>query len=119
MRQCLVALFNYGLFERFPEVEVVVLEFQAGWFGYLLDRTDAVFDVPLSHSTQLKEPPRNYFRRQCRISADPGDKSPEQRVDARRVSTLQRNISSLLVGERYKRSRVLILSVPSRPTALV
>jgi predicted TIM-barrel fold metal-dependent hydrolase len=75
MQQCLVSLFHYGVFERFPTVKAVILESQAGWIGYLLDRMDAVFDGPLAHSTQLKDFPSTYFRRQCWISADPDEKA--------------------------------------------
>ena len=44
--QAFTALFQYGLFERFPRVKVVVLESGAGWAGYLLNRMDAVYEQP-------------------------------------------------------------------------
>ena len=81
MQQAFVSLFHYGVFERFPQVKVVVLESQAGWIGYLLDRMDAVFDGPLAHSTQLKEKPSTYFKRQCWISADPDEKALQKLIE--------------------------------------
>jgi len=75
MMQSFVSLFHYGLFDRFPTVKMVVLESQAGWIGYLLDRMDAVYKVPLGKTTGMKEPPSTYFRRQCWISADPDEKT--------------------------------------------
>jgi len=75
MQQALASLFYYGLFERFPKVKVVVLESQAGWIGYMLDRMDAVYQGPLGLSTKLNDLPSNYFRRQCWISADPDEKA--------------------------------------------
>ena len=81
MQQAFVSLFHYGVFERFPRVKVVVLESQAGWIGYLLDRMDAVFDGPLAHSTQLKEKPSTYFKRQCWISADPDEKALQKLIE--------------------------------------
>jgi predicted TIM-barrel fold metal-dependent hydrolase len=81
MQQAFVSLFHYGVFERFPHVKVVVLESQAGWIGYLLDRMDAVFDGPLAHSTQLKEKPSTYFKRQCWISADPDEKALQKLIE--------------------------------------
>jgi len=81
MQQCLVSLFHYGVFERFPTVKAVILESQAGWIGYLLDRMDAVYDGPLAHSTQLKDFPSTYFRRQCWISADPDEKALAQIIE--------------------------------------
>lgn len=75
MMQSFVSLFHYGLFDRFPTVKMVVLESQAGWIGYLLDRMDAVYKVPLGKTTRMKEPPSTYFQRQCWISADPDEKT--------------------------------------------
>lgn len=66
---------HYGLFERFPRLKLVVLESQAGWIGYLLDRMDAVYKGPLGKTTQLKDLPSNHFRRQCWISADPDEQA--------------------------------------------
>ncbi len=81
MQQAFVSLFNYGVFERFPKLKVVVLESQAGWIGYLLDRMDAVWEGPLAASTQLKHPPSHYFRRQCWISADPDERAVSHIID--------------------------------------
>src|SRR5208282_6597656 len=36
--------FQLGVFDRFPKLRVVVLESQAGWIGYFLDRGDAIFN---------------------------------------------------------------------------
>jgi uncharacterized protein len=75
MQQAFASLFHYGVFERFPKVKVVVLESQAGWIGYLLDRMDAVFRNPLGATTKLKDLPSHYFKRQCWISADPDERA--------------------------------------------
>ncbi len=75
MIQSFVSLFDYGLFDRFPEVKTVVLESQAGWAGHILDRMDAVWRGPLGKTTSMKESPRTYFERQCWISADPDEKT--------------------------------------------
>ena len=68
-------MFHYGRFDRFPSVKLVVLESQAGWIGYLLDRMDAVFKGGLGATTQMSELPSSYFSRQCWISADPDEKA--------------------------------------------
>jgi predicted TIM-barrel fold metal-dependent hydrolase len=82
MMQSFVSLFHYGLFDRFPTVKFVVLESQAGWIGYLLDRMDAVFKGPLGATTAMKEKPSTYFQRQCWISADPDEKALNKIVEA-------------------------------------
>ena len=68
--------FQYGVFDRFPNLRVVVLESQAGWIGYFLDRGDAIFNgTTLGATVRLKEKPSYYFKRQCYISADPDERT--------------------------------------------
>lgn len=74
-QQAFLALFQYGLFDRFPKVKVVLLESGASWIGHLLDRMDAAYDTPLGRGVPLKEKPSFYFQRQCWISADPDEKA--------------------------------------------
>lgn len=75
------ACFHYGLFERFPQLKLVVLESQAGWIGYLLDRMDAVYKGALGRTTKLTDLPSNHFRRQCWISADPDERALALLID--------------------------------------
>ncbi len=79
--QAFTAMFQYGLFERFPRIKVVVLESGAGWAGYLLNRMDAVFESPLGDTVRLKEKPSYYFQRNCWISGDPDEKAFGHVVD--------------------------------------
>src|SRR5277367_4043861 len=69
-------LFQLGVFDRFPKLRVVVLESQAGWIGYFLDRGDAIFNgTTLGATVRLREKPSYYFKRQCYISADPDERT--------------------------------------------
>jgi len=80
--QAFTALFQYGLFDRFPKVKVIVLESGAGWAGYLLNRMDAVYESPMFGTTvPLKEKPSFYFHRQCWVSGDPDEKAFGHIVD--------------------------------------
>jgi predicted TIM-barrel fold metal-dependent hydrolase len=72
-QQAFLALFQYGLFDRFPRVKVVMLESGAGWIGHMLDRMDAAWETALGNSVPLQERPSFYFQRQCWISADPDE----------------------------------------------
>lgn len=73
VRHAFTSLFQFGVFDLFPELRVVVLESGASWIGYWLDRMDAVYAMPQGKSVPLKEKPSHYFRRQCWISADPDE----------------------------------------------
>jgi len=76
VRQAFATFFQLGVFERFPRLRVVVLESQAGWIGYFLDRADAIFTgTTLGATVRLAEKPSHYFKRQCYISADPDERT--------------------------------------------
>jgi predicted TIM-barrel fold metal-dependent hydrolase len=75
VRHAFTSLFQYGVFELFPELRVVLLECGASWIGYWLDRMDAVYASPQGFLVRqrLREKPSFYFRRQCWISGDPDE----------------------------------------------
>jgi predicted TIM-barrel fold metal-dependent hydrolase len=69
-------LFQLGVFDRFPRLNVVVLESGAGWVGYFFDRADAIFTgTPIAQTVRLKEKPSYYFKERCFISADPDERT--------------------------------------------
>src|SRR5262249_55911911 len=72
VRHQFTTLFDYGVFDKFPRLKVIVLESGGGWIGYWLDRIDAVYGhtfigtrVPLEHK------PSDYFRHPVWISCGP------------------------------------------------
>ncbi len=77
VRHAFTSLFQYGVFEKFPELRVIVLESGAGWIGYWLDRMDTVYASPQGMALRpvLPEKPSVYFQRQCWISGDPDETS--------------------------------------------
>ena len=81
IRHALVSFMQYGTFEKFPELKLVVLEVGAGWASYWLDRMDAVYDSIIGRSLPMKERPSEYFKRNVWISADPDEKSLPAMVD--------------------------------------
>ena len=80
-QQAFYGLFQWGLFDRFPNIKVVLLESGAGWIGAALDRMDTTFDTTLGDSVPLKEKPSTYFKRQCWISGDPDERALAHIVD--------------------------------------
>src|SRR5216683_3565852 len=86
--------FQLGVFDRFPKLRTVVLESQAGWIGYFLDRGDAIFNgTTLGATVRLKETPSYYFKRQCYISADPDERTIAPMKDSGRRAILGENVA--------------------------
>lgn len=80
-QQALLVLFQYGLFDKFPGVKVVLLESSAGWVGATLDRMDTTYETALGKSMGLKGKPSDYFRKHCWVSGDPDEKALALIVD--------------------------------------
>jgi predicted TIM-barrel fold metal-dependent hydrolase len=70
-----------GTFERFPELQLGVLEAGSGWVGAFLDRMDAIWDTPTRKTIPLTMAPSEYFRRQCFISGDPDETAAPYIID--------------------------------------
>jgi uncharacterized protein len=82
VQHALGTFFQLGVFDRFPRLSVVVLESQAGWIGYFLDRADAIYGgTTLGATVRLREKPSYYFKRQCYISADPDERTIAAMMD--------------------------------------
>jgi uncharacterized protein len=74
-RQAMTSFIQYGTFDRFPNLKIVMLESGAGWVSYLLDRWDDVYKSHFGHTLKIKDKPSNYFKRNIYISADPDEHS--------------------------------------------
>ena len=75
IREAFTTMFQYGVFDLFPELQLIVLEIGAGWVGSWLERMDAAYASPLGKAVPLKHPPSEYFRRQCWVSGDPDERA--------------------------------------------
>ena len=80
-QQAFYGLFQWGLFDRFPQIKVIVLESGAGWIGASLDRMDTIYATSLGESVPLKDKPSTYFKRQCWISGDPDERALAHIID--------------------------------------
>jgi predicted TIM-barrel fold metal-dependent hydrolase len=75
VRQQFTTLFDYGVFDKFPRLKILVLESGAGWIGYWLDRMDAVYSHTfIGNRVPLQHKPSDYFRERIWISADPDER---------------------------------------------
>lgn len=76
VRHQFTSLFDYGVFDLFPRLKVLVLESGGGWIGYWLDRIDAVYGHTfIGEKVPLKHKPSDYFMSQCWISCDPDERT--------------------------------------------
>jgi len=73
IRHAFTSFFQFGTFDKFARLKLVLLEAGASWISYWLDRLDAVWHSPLGRTLTLKEKPSYYFQRQCWVSADPDE----------------------------------------------
>jgi predicted TIM-barrel fold metal-dependent hydrolase len=66
------SLFQGAVFDRFPQLKIVLLETGGGWIAHLLERMDSKYRR-IGYKTGLKMLPTEYFKRQCWISFDPDE----------------------------------------------
>jgi predicted TIM-barrel fold metal-dependent hydrolase len=76
VRHQFTTLFDYGVFDTFPRLKVLVLESGGGWIGYWLDRMDAVYGHTfIGDRVPLQQRPSDYFRQRVWISCDPDERT--------------------------------------------
>ena len=76
VRHQFTTLFDYGVFDSFPRLKVIVLESGGGWIGYWLDRIDAVYGhTAIGRRVPLQDKPSDYFRERVWVSCDPDERS--------------------------------------------
>jgi len=64
-----------GVLERHPGLKVIVLECGGGWLAHWMDRLDEFHESYGWATPPLSLEPSDYFRRQCWISFDPGERT--------------------------------------------
>jgi predicted TIM-barrel fold metal-dependent hydrolase len=64
-----------GVLERHPDLKVIVLECGGGWIAHWMDRLNEFEDSYGWATAAMSLTPEEYFRRQCWISFDPGERT--------------------------------------------
>ena len=72
-RMALTTMVYDGVFERFPRLRAGTIEAMVGWVGEWLERLDYRFKY-MGHTSKMKRPASEYFRRNIWISADPEER---------------------------------------------
>jgi len=65
-----------GVLERHPDLKVIVLECGGGWIAHWMDRLNEFEESYGWTTAAMSLTPEEYFRRQCWISFDPGERTP-------------------------------------------
>lgn len=72
----LAGLVYGGVFDRHPDLRVLVLECGGGWIAHWMDRFDEFLEAyEWALPERLRLTPGEYFRRNCVISFDPGERT--------------------------------------------
>jgi predicted TIM-barrel fold metal-dependent hydrolase len=72
-RMALTTMVYEGVFERFPRLRAGTIEAMVGWVGEWLERLDYRFKY-MGHTSKMKQPASEYFRRNIWIAADPEER---------------------------------------------
>jgi uncharacterized protein len=81
LQQPLTTFFQFGVFDKFPKLKVVVLESGSSWLGFWMDRMDEGYEAWMGRTLPLKKKPSDYVRSQVWISGDPDEQATAYVVD--------------------------------------
>ena len=97
-----------GVFERYPDLRVVVSEFETGWVSHFLRRLDhAIYRTPKDAVDYLTMKPSDYFHRNVSITFedDPDGIATRHSI----------GVSNLLLGERLPPPRLDLAELDDDP----
>jgi predicted TIM-barrel fold metal-dependent hydrolase len=72
----LASLLVHGVFEKFPDLRLIVKETAVGWLPWFFWELDAVEPILRRESSHIKRRPSDYFRKHMRVSTQPLEEPP-------------------------------------------
>jgi len=81
LQQPLSTFFQFGVFDKFPKLRLVILESGSSWLGFWMDRMDEGYATWMGRTIPLKKKPSEYVRSQVWISGDPDEQATAYVVD--------------------------------------
>jgi len=80
-QMALANLFQWALFDRFPNLRFAMIEAAAGWLPYMVHKMEAALDTSDGEALDLKERPTYYFKKNVFIAADADEPGYEWLVE--------------------------------------
>lgn len=74
----LVSLFTYGVFDKFPELRVMLTEGGVAWLPSVMWSLDSHYKILKSENPSIKRLPSEYLRESVRLTTQPLEMSPER-----------------------------------------
>ncbi len=114
------SLIANGVFNRFPDLKVVILESGWTWLPALAWRMDAEWKAVRREVPWVSSPPSDYIRRHVRLTTDPIDAAADERSIRLAIEHLGDD-GMLMYGSDYPREyepgiELLLASLDSRQT---
>jgi uncharacterized protein len=81
LQQPLSTLFQFGVFDKFPRLRIVILESGSSWLGFWMDRMDEGYETWMGGTVPLKKKPSEYVREQVWVSGDPDEQATAYIID--------------------------------------
>ena len=81
LQQPLSTFFQFGVFDKFPKLRLVILESGSSWLGFWMDRMDEGYETWIGGTLPLKKKPSEYVRKQVWISGDPDEQATAYVID--------------------------------------
>ncbi len=73
----LVSFLTHGVFEKFPDLRVLLMEFGIAWIPWVLWNLDRHAPLLRNESPWIRRQPSEYIRKHVRVSTQPLEMSPE------------------------------------------
>ncbi|MEY2524432.1 MAG: uncharacterized protein QOJ66_2997, partial [Ilumatobacteraceae bacterium] len=80
-QMALAATLQWGLFDRFPNLKLTMIESGAGWLPHFVHRMDEAADCSVGSTLNLRQKPSEYFQSNIWVSIDADEPGYDYLVD--------------------------------------
>jgi predicted TIM-barrel fold metal-dependent hydrolase len=73
----LTSLITHGVFEKYHELMLMIVEYGAAWAPWVIGALDAHYDILRAESVHVRRRPSEYFREHVRLTTQPIELTPK------------------------------------------